>query len=293
MERDIDRDLRESARIARPERTDRVQERPEQPQLAREAALIRLRGMFYRLTPSELGTLRDVGRFRTVAVNDLARVRYAGQLTEMRRDFKSLRAQGLMRWRTVWTGPRREALDVLVLTKLGRELLERQASIRSEAGTPAGAQAVYAGFVKANEVRHDAAIYRMFQAERERIERAGGQVRRVVLDYELKRNVYAPLAKARHLSPAEYARRQAEVARQNGLVVVAGKIPLPDLRVEYVDQEGELARVDLELATGHYHAPALRAKAAAGFKFYAPADSRARLTRVLEERDITVAILSL
>lgn len=105
--------------------------------------------------------------------------------------------------------------------------------------------------------------------------------------------MYSPLAKAKALSPAEYAKRQEEVARQNGLTVVHGKIPLPDLRVEYETAAGELARVDLELTTGHYHGPALQAKAQAGFKFYAADGSGARLTRVLEERDITVAILSL
>ncbi len=72
-----------------------------------------------------------------------------------------------------------------------------------------------------------------------------------------------------------------------------GKIPLPDLRLEYETAQGEMARVDLELATSHYHGGAMAAKAQAGFSFYAADGSGARLTRVLEERDITVAILSL
>ena len=37
----------------------------------------------------------------------------------------------------------------------------------------------------------------------------GGRVRRVILDYELKAKVYAPLAKARRLPPERYARRAA------------------------------------------------------------------------------------
>jgi hypothetical protein len=74
---------------------------------------------------------------------------------------------------------------------------------------------------------------------------------------------------------------------------VRGKIPLPDLRLEYETRDGQFASVDLELATGHYHAQALSAKAAAGFKFYAADGSRSRLSSMLEERDITVAILAL
>ena len=154
-------------------------------------------------------------------------------------------------------------------------------------------QALYSGFVKPAEVRHDAAIYRMYQAEKQKIEKTGGRIRRVVLDYELKQKVYSPLAKARHLPPLEYARRQAEVARQNGLTVIEGKIPLPDLRIEYEGPSGDLARVDLELATEHYHGPALQAKAQAGFKMYAADGSASKLSRVLEDREITAAILSL
>ena len=58
-------------------------------------------------------------------------------------------------------------------------------------------QKLYAGFVKPGEVAHDAAIYRMYQAEAARIEKAGGKIRRVILDYELKQKVYSPLAKAK------------------------------------------------------------------------------------------------
>jgi len=77
-------------------------------------------------------------------------------------------------------GPRKKPLNVAVLTSVGKVLLQRHAP-------EANGQAIYAGFVKPNEVQHDAAIYRMFQAERTRIERSGGRIRRIVLDYELKR----------------------------------------------------------------------------------------------------------
>ena len=138
----------------------------------------------------------------------------------------------------------------------------------------------------------DAAIYRMFQKESAFIENAGGKVRRIVLDYELKRRIYSPLAKARRVSLPEYLRRQQEVAKEVGLKVVSGKIPLPDLRIEYETAEGDMARVDLELATHHYHGSHLETKAEAGFKMYAAGDT-GRLTAALEEREITAAIFSL
>jgi hypothetical protein len=174
----------------------------------------------------------------------------------------------------------------LVLTKRGLETLREHAQVAPD-------QALYARFVKPHEIRHDAAIYRMFQAERARIERESGQVRRVVLDFELKQRVYRPLAHAKGLSATEYALAQERIADANGLKVVNGKIPLPDLRVEFETASGDAGRVDLELATSHYHGPALQAKAQAGFTFYVADGSGDRLSRVLEERDITVAILSL
>lgn len=240
----------------------------------------------YRLSPAELESMRDIGRFRTVEIADLARHRYDGKDAAMHEDLRSLRAQGLVQLRSVWSGPKSNKLAIAVLTKLGKEIVERY-------GSNTAGQSTYAGFVKPAEVRHDAAIYRMYQAEKQAIERAGGQVRRVVLDYELKQRVYSPLAKARALGPQVYAKRQSEVAQLNSLTVIKGKILLPDLRIEYVSSSGELAHVDLELATEHYHGPALGAKVEAGFKMYASADSASKLTSALEDRDIIATILSL
>jgi len=67
------------------------------------------------------------------------------------------------------------------------------------------------------EVAHDAAIYRMYQAEAAQIEKRGGTIKRVVLECELMKNLYRSLAKARRLSALEYTRRQAEVAADNRL----------------------------------------------------------------------------
>jgi hypothetical protein len=286
MDRDVDLTDRQQPELDRPRPEQRHQTpRREAPPPSREHDVVRMRGHLYRMSPAELETMRDVGRFRTIAVDDLARHNYQGKTALMQQDLRNLRAQGLIQLRTVWSGPRTEKLTVAVLTKHGKELLQHA---RREPG-----QTIWSGFVKPGEVRHDAAIYRMYQAEKERIERSGGRIRGVVLDYELKRKVYSPLARAKSLPPLDYVRRQAEVARQNGLTVIEGKIPLPDLRIEYETQQGEAARVDLELTTAHYHGPALQEKAAAGFKMYAADGSASRLSRVLEDREITASILSL
>ncbi|PWT96949.1 MAG: hypothetical protein C5B51_32325 [Terriglobia bacterium] len=228
------------------------------------------RNYAYFLSQAEMETMKDIGRFRTIALDDLAQIRYHGNQGQNSEDLRSLQDQGLLARRTIWTGGRQHQFTVLVLTEKGKALLEQE-------GQHLGQQKVYAGFVKPREVHHDAAIYRMYQAEAGKIERSGGRIRRVVLDYELKQRVYRPLAKARAkpgaLGSAEYAKAQAEVARANQLRVVHGKILLPDLRIEYDTANGERAHVDLELATHHYRGASLRAKAEAGFKMYAPQGS--------------------
>lgn len=238
----------------------------------------------YHVTDREARMLVDVGRFRTVAIDDLVKHRYAGKAAELEADLKSLAAQGLVKKRTALVAKGQLKLDVLVLTKAGRRVAETKRSNHD--------QELFAGFVKPAEVAHDAAIYRMFHKESDAIQKQGGTVKRVVLDYELKRKIYSPLAKARVQSPHDYEKRQAEVARDNHLKVVNGKIPLPDLRIEYETANCDMSRVDLELATHHYHGSHLREKVEAGFKLYGDSAATHR-SPVFEEREITAAILSL
>ena len=111
--------------------------------------------------------------------------------------------------------------------------------------------------MKPREARHDAAIYRLYQQESARIEKAGGKVHRVILDFELKRSVNHKLAKLQSLPASEQAERKREIAEENSLPIVNGKVALPDLRLEYEGPDQELGKVDLELVTGDYHAQAL------------------------------------
>ena len=293
MDRDLDTLPLEPALESRaPTAPDRIPEQGPSQSTASdfENRIYLTRSHSYRLNTFDMGTLGDIGRFRTVAVDDLKRHRYRGSDGDAEQGLEKLTRQGLLQLKTVRNGSRKPPLHVAVLTKTGQRLLEEHARGASD-------QRVYSGFVKAREVPHDAAIYRMFQAERQRIEREGGTIKRIVLDYELKRNVYTPLATFRSRNPsasaADFSRRQAEVAAEHGLKVIGGRIPLPDLRIEYTDARGDVARVDLELATGHYHGGAMQTKAEAGFTFYVADGSASRLSRVLEEREITAAILSL
>jgi hypothetical protein len=88
------------------------------------------------------------------------------------------------------------------------------------------------------------------------------------------------------VQPPRNLHRTREVAEKHHLKVVNGKIPVPDLRVEYETPELELRRVDLELATRDYRPRAMAEKASAGFSLYGCSEDASRLRRVLDEREI-------
>jgi hypothetical protein len=268
-----------SARSPAPTRPERLDERIRQDNPREAHHRSRQRD---ELTATQRELMMDVGRFRTVALPDLARTHYAGDYRALERDLSRLTARNLVERNSVALDNRRSVLHVVALTREGKSLLRRRAE---------STQAIYAGIAKPREVAHDAAIYRMYQAEADRIERAGGTVRSVVLDYELKKRIYSPLAKAKDLSPFEYAQRQEQIAKENSLKVVDGHIVLPDLRLEFENAQGELAKVDLELATRNYRAAHMKAKAQAGFKVYVQRGHAG--APVFDDHDLVGDILSL
>jgi hypothetical protein len=237
----------------------------------------------YFVRDSELQTMTEIGTFRAIASNDLARFSYGGDTERMEREIRRLRQQSLVSERVLPVG-RNKTIRLFALTKRGKQLLRNSGRIPDE-------QAIYHGFAKPREAKHDADLYRLYQAQAETIVRLGGQPTRVILDFELKRDLYRDLAAIPEGEQAAAAREG--IAERHGLSVVDGKIPLPDLRVEYDTAEMEHKHLDLELATRNYRPQALAAKAKAGFSLYAPREDASRLRRVLDEHEITAQIFSL
>lgn len=271
-------DAQADARLT-PERVPRIESgRTIEPRKAYE-----FRGRTYTVRSSELGTLAELGKFRAVATEDLEEFRYHRDKHLMRPDVANLIRQGLVAEKSIPhsdTAPRR----LLTLTKKGHQFL------RSTGRVPRN-QATHYGFTKPREAHHDADLYRLYQKAAERIEREGGKNPRVVLDYELKKRVFHDLAK---FGPdKDSAESKREIAEKHGLQLVRGKIPLPDLRIEYECSDGEMARVDLELATEHYRGSNLAEKVRAGFSLYARAQDAPGLRRVLDQKELTAEILSL
>jgi hypothetical protein len=232
----------------------------------------------YSLRESEIRTTVELGRFRVIASQDLADHAYSGHREQAGRDVQNLIRQGLVR-KGIFEGPEAHPRELLTLTKRGHRLLHKNRL------APEG-QATHHGFVKPREANHDADLYLLYQKEAARIEAQGGRNLRVILDYELKRNINRDFARF------GTAARQ-EIAARHGLEVVRNKIPVPDLRIEYETREGEIARVNLELVTEHYRGRHVADKVRAGFSLYTPRGETDRLRRVLDQRELTADILSL
>jgi len=269
---------RDNARVTSSHAPEPTQARPAEP---REP--FQVRGKTYRLRSSEIQTLGELGKFRAVASKDLREFAYQGDKDRAKADVQNLIRQGLVAEKEIPhsdTSPRR----LLTLTKQGHLVLSATRNVRNN-------QAIHYGFTKPREAHHDADIYRMYYSAAEKIKQQGGRKLRVILDYELKKRVYRDLAK---LGPQrDSTAKKKEIAERHGLQLVRGKIPLPDLRIEYETREGETARVDLELATEHYRGRTLAEKVRAGFSIYAHAQDTAGLRRVMDQKELTAEILSL
>ena len=271
-------DAQDDARLTRERAPKAEMERPVEPRKAYE-----FRGRTYAVRTSEIESLTEIGKFRAVASEDLEEFQYHGDKDRMRPDVASLIRQGLIVEKSIPhsdTAPRR----LLTLTKKGHQFLR-------STGTVPGNQATYYGFAKPREAHHDADLYRLYHKAAEKIDREGGKNPRVVLDFELKKRVFHDLAK---FGPEKHsAESKREIAEKHGLQLVRGKIPLPDLRIEYEGRDGDMARVDLELATEHYRGSNLAEKVRAGFSLYARAQDAPGLRRVLDQKELTAEILSL
>ncbi len=249
----------------------------------RSRTIYRGRNREYSLRKSEVQTLTDLGKFRMVPEDDLAGLAYCGDHSRMESDLRNLSRQGLIEDRRI-EGHSSYSTRVLTLTKDGHRLLERAQLVSDP-------QATYHGLVKPKEARHDADLYRLYHKVAREIDDVGGKVRRVVLDYELKQELYRKLSRVDPNKDLAYER--IRVANEYDLKVVNDKIPVPDLRIEYEDECREIRRLDLEIATRDYRPQGLGEKAKAGFQMFARQQEHAKLRRVLDTQEISARIFAL
>lgn len=260
---------------------DKRRQKEHRPRRTREGAALNIRGI--RLRPTEEALLAETGRFRVLAVKDIAKTIYGGDERGLRADLQYLQDHGLVKLDTVAARndgrllrPRR--IEVVTLTRRGEQFAY-------ETGKFVPEQKLYHGLVKPREVEHDTQIYRAYLKEAKRIEAAGGQNPRVELDFELKHKVQKAIYAARKSEPGLAMEDiKQRVAKQHDLPYINHKIEIPDARIHYeLDQGSQTAFSDIEVVTAAYRPQHLRSKAQAGFRVYASSSDRASVSSRIED----------
>ena len=215
----------------------------------------------------------DVGLYRAVSYTDLSDQHFDGHPYATRRSVNHMIRAGLIEEHEA-IGPEGNTFKVLTATERGRDAAQRAAV---DAGH-VPEQQTWTGLVKPAELSHDTAVYRAALGERARIEANGGRVTRVRLDAELKATVATATEKARAEAgdrAADEAKRTA--AQELGLPVVnEDHVLYPDAQLDIEDADGVSGRVNVEVASDHYHAAAIAAKAGAGFALHGSSRSATR-----------------
>jgi hypothetical protein len=288
------REEERSDALARDGQRRSERERPAVPREERVREVVRQRmrtnytdrNKSYSLRDSEIHSLAEVGKFRVVAKKDLAEFAYNGDRDRMENDVENLVRQGLAKL-TCIPNVAHTATEVVTLTKEGHRMLSRGQVVSRD-------QATYHGLKKPREATHDADLYRLYHKVGDEIESRGGRVLGVKLDYEIKNELYSRIARTAKDNGRNSEAVRGEVAERYHLRVVSGKIPIPDLRIEYVhENDNQIHHRDLELATDHYRPQGLSEKARAGFQIYARPEDTSRLRRMRDKRELTAAIYSL
>jgi hypothetical protein len=208
----------------------------------------RQRGRVYDLRDDEMRAMRTVGAFRAIDQSEL----------KERSLSKPLR-MGLVSKNTMYVRADSPPVTVVALTRAGRRLVEAHSP-------QASGQRYYSRVCKVRELRHDLSVYGAFRNEARDIHERGGKVQRVVLDYEFKSAIAARLNGPK--GPDQHARR-LELADELQLPVVDGHLRLPDVRIEYEDENGRPQHLDLEITTEHYRGQHGSATKRSGFKMSA------------------------
>jgi len=229
-----------------------------------ERELVRERKRSYELNGAESEALATIGAFRVVHADDLRDVfDRERELRPAQQGLRHLQESGLLERIPLESRDR----DVVVLTGRGRDVLEANRLERDREPK----QSFYAGLRKPRELIHDAQVYRAYQCAEERLRARGGHVRRVVLDYELKRDYQQFLQernRGRADSTGKPARDPEEIeawAREQDLPFFDGRVHIPDARIEYEDQDRHLRHEDIEVVTAHYRGAHAAGTARSGF----------------------------
>jgi hypothetical protein len=136
-------------------------------------------------------------------------------------------------------------------------------------------QAFYAGVSREREIDHDSHLYATYRQEETRLrdEHDGAEIRRVVLEQDLKREYQEFLQehnRGRTDSDGRPDRDEDEIrawAHEHDLPHFDGQVHFPDYRIEY-EVDGREHHQDVELFTEHYRGAHAASHRKTGFRIY-------------------------
>jgi hypothetical protein len=230
----------------------------------REREHVLVRDRVHMLRGSESRTLASVGAFRVIRTEDL-RDTHGKPLDPRHGELWRLREAGL-----VQTVRLDRDTTAVILTREGRELLEGH---RRDQDAP-DRQTFHDGIQRPRELKHDAALYRAYLEEAERLHEAGAEIHRVILENELKAEYQEFLQERnrdRDDSDGRPDRSPMEIerwAREHDLPCDdQGHVQFPDARIEY-EIDGREHTLDVEVMTPHYRGAHAASKSSSGFSLY-------------------------
>jgi hypothetical protein len=248
-----------------------------------ERELVVDRDRVYELDGEDSRTLAVVGAFRIVPEQDL--------------DLPHETLENLHDQRLVEVVDLGDSERGLTLTTEARDLLDSHSLERDREPS----QLFYAGVSRSREIDHDSNLYATFRQEETRLrdehpdreihhdsnlhatyrqeearlrdEHDGPEIRRVVLEQDLKREYQEFLQepnRGRSDSDGRPGREENEVrdwAREHDLPYFDDQVHFPDYRIEY-ELDGRELHQDVELFTPHYRGAHAASHAQTGFRIY-------------------------
>jgi hypothetical protein len=134
-------------------------------------------------------------------------------------------------------------------------------------------QEFHAGVSRPRELTHDASLYRAYLRAEERLRGQGADVRRVVLENDLKREYQRWLQEHNRGRPDSDGRPDRDAreierwAREHDLPYFDESVHFPDFRLEY-ELDGRDRHEDIEVITDNYRGGHAASRARAGFTCY-------------------------
>ena len=214
--------------------------------------------------------LREVGLYRSASHRDLVEAHFSGNRFAAAKGLDRLVRSGAMKEHQA-QGPKGGTFTVYTLTKSGAALAQRLAT---KAGLDPQ-QRAWSGMVKPREVSHDADVAKACRKEIEALAARGARVRRILIDAELK----SILAKRSEADRVKEGKEEADRARQKAAEELhlpcddQGHVQIPDAQIRYVDESGNIGRVNVEVTSDKYMQASIQAKSAAGFSMHGPGNA--------------------